>query len=109
MAAKAKAPSVEVISDRYWNAGQSWHYERIIKTATGQKLKVYIRRNAYMDQSQASGYALDAASPKWNLLVDIPIQLCNCKGASYVRTSEPKAPFMADADFIIKELLAILS
>lgn len=96
------------ISQRFFNADQSWHFERIVKHGK-LKMRVDIRRNAYDFQSWVRGYILDPVHMKWNLLVDRPIEGAKCEQANYVRTVESVAPFEADAASVLKELTDLVS
>ena len=62
----------QLISERFYNESQSWHYERILNV-DGRKYKVYIRRNAYDSHSYLHGYCFDINTTSWQLLVEQPI------------------------------------
>jgi hypothetical protein len=50
MAAK-KIPGMKIISERTWDAEQSWWLERIWENPDGRRMKVVARHNAYAFQS----------------------------------------------------------
>lgn len=95
------------ISKRVWNTDQSWYYERVFCTERRNKLRVYIRRNAYDSQSYAKGYVYDESSHEWKQIVSIPITQCQCKKVNYVLPASA-ADFAADDKVITDELLQIV-
>lgn len=94
------------ISQRFYNARQSWIYEQIVAIGP-RRLRILIRRNAYDEQSYLRGYALDPEKLAWNLLVDRPIEGAACKSVSYIDAANQR-PFDLDAEDVLKELQAIL-
>jgi hypothetical protein len=96
------------ISQQFYNAHQSWYFERIVKHGK-LKMRVDIRRNAYDFQSWVRGHIFDPVHMRWNLLVDRPIEGAKCAGANYVSTFEDIKPFEADAESVLKELNELVS
>lgn len=96
----------KVISEQFYNQNQSWYYVRIIEKDS-HKMKVFIRRNAYDNQSCAQVERWDGT--KWQFVYDKPIMECQCKVVSYVQTDAKKDKFSLDADELLKTAIQIVS
>lgn len=59
------------MTQKAWHAEQSWYYEALWE-ASGEKLRLRIRRNTYDFQSYAIIEIYDPAQRKWNDLAAIP-------------------------------------
>lgn len=98
------------ISTKFFNQGQSWNYERIVKCAvrgTPASLKVVIRRNAYDEQSYGRTYLWDGH--KWENVVDYPIGFLKCKSVSYVAQKPSEKLFEEDFETLLGDALLILN
>lgn len=95
------------ISELFYNQDQSWHYEKIVRFGNFSRLKVYIRRNAYDNQSFVKGYVLKDS--QWNLIVARPIETARCKETSYLGNSKGSiCLFREDAGDVLDLLIEIL-
>ena len=75
------------LSERTWQASQSWYYEAIWEMTAGDtttKLRIDIRRNAYDEQSHAYVWAWHPQDLKWNHLRSIPVEALACLPITYV-------------------------
>jgi len=99
------------ISERVWNANQSWYYERTVRCSvtpdhSPDTLRISIRRNAYDDQSSAE---VERWTPDgWKSVVWQAIQFCECKGLSYAKDGVRASDFHNDGIALLKEALAVL-
>ena len=97
-----------IISERCYNQDQSWYYERTAKFESptqSVKLKVYIRRNAYDEQSCALVHLWSGQG--WNLIVTAPISECLCKDVDWIDKNVKPSFFTADCNRLIVEALKI--
>ena len=108
------------ISKRTWNASQSWHYEELLEipTATGvAKIRIYIRSNAYDEQSSGVAERWDGA--RWQQITHRSgVELASRHGqmgskrpvsyTSSTLSAAALAAFAADRDSLLKEAKAIL-
>ena len=97
------------ISERVYNADQSWYFERTVtatKNAKKVKLQVNIRRNAYNDQSYAR--VKRWSGTEWKNVVDAPITECECKSITYVDRLPATGLFKDDADRLLQEAIQIV-
>ena len=107
-------PGVTTVSERVWNAGQSWHYQwtvrcalvRLGATSCERTLRVRIQRNAYDDQSSAIVEAWSGT--RWEGVVTAPITECECRSVSYVTKGVAAAAFHADAKRLLAEALEVI-
>jgi len=93
------------ISERVWNAGQAWNFQRTVATRHGN-LRTTIRRNAYDDQSWSKVERWDG--DKWQEVVTIPIEFLSCKTLSYVVRGITKKEFAADAKLLLDEAVKVI-
>ena len=97
---------MKTISERCYNLSQSWHYKHVV--AIGKlTFKVYIKRNAYDFQCEASVSVYDINSQKWNRIVSAPIAECECKKISYVQKNVQSSAFANDAKRLLNEAIEI--
>lgn len=96
----------KLISERIWNADQSWYFERTVQVGV-VKLKVKIRRNAYNDQSYARVERWNGE--EWKIVVTAPITECQCQSLSYVTRGVNLADFEKDYTRLLTEAVKIVS
>ena len=94
------------ISEKLYNANQSWCYDSIVKIDE-HKLRVSIRRNAYDSQSYCKISRWDGT--KWHFITSKPIEQCKCSDASYVVKKVNIKLFQMDAEELIKEATQVIS
>lgn len=93
------------ISERCWNANQSWRYEHTVRV--GQTvLRISICRNAYDFQSWGKVERWDGA--KWQQVVYKAIEFLRCSALSYAKPGATEADFSDDALDLEGEACAIL-
>lgn len=93
------------ISERFYNQSQSWFYERIVDSGS-YRFRVFIRRNAYDEQSFVRGYVFCSNTMQWNLIVDRPIIGAACEVSSYADKGR-KELYQQDSDNVLNELISI--
>lgn len=101
---------IKNISTKFFNQSQSWNYERIVKCAVRgapATLKVFIRRNAYDEQSYGRTYLWDGQ--KWENVVDYPISFLKCKSVSYVERKPSEKLFEEGFEVLLGDALLILN
>lgn len=100
---------MRTISERVWNARQSWNFERTVITDDWTKIRVRIVRNAYDHQSFAEAQLWNGEG--WVQVVCFPIACCLISRVSYVTPDGPRvrSAFAADAQRLLDEALAVLS
>ncbi len=98
----------ETISERFYNHGQSWVYERTVRVQ-GITFRATICRNSYDDQSYLRSHIFDDNACQWNLIVWMPIEGAACADTSYVQPEERagREYFEKDADVVLDEAYAI--
>lgn len=97
--------TTKTISERFYNQSQSWFYERIADSGS-HRFRVFIRRNAYDEQSFVRGYVFCSTALQWNLIVDRPIMGAACEASSYVDKGR-KELYQQDSDNVLNELISI--
>ena len=99
---------MKTISIRVWKRNSTaWHFERIVKTADNQKLKVVIVRDAYDCQSLATVSRWDGE--KWQYVNGKSIEECACRNISYVDENVSDKNFNADYQDLLKIAIEIVS
>ena len=98
------------ISERTWNANQSWNYEWLGK-AGSHSVRVVIRRNAYDDQSFAKVDRFDGSA--WKTIVSKAITFCECVELSYTdkrkgATERATDLFIDDRESLLREARLLL-
>lgn len=103
----AYSDNFELISHQFYNADQSWNFEKIINVGKA-KLRIHIRRNSANHQSFVRGYLF--GNSQWNLIVDRPIETAACKSVSYVNPEKTvkKELFELDFESVFFELIKII-
>ena len=96
----------KTISERVFNADQSWYFERIILLPNTDKVKINIRRNAYDFQSWARVSRWNGE--EWKNVVDAPITEFNCHKISYVDKGITTKHFDEDAGKLLMEAMKIV-
>lgn len=97
----------EELTNKMWNAQQSWYNERLIKLG-GTRLKVSIRNNAYSEQSYARVARFDGT--KWLPLVGIahPLWPDDAQKVCYVTRKIRSSEFDALVSALLAEALMVL-
>jgi len=104
------------IQNDFYNESQSWVLEQVtlhegihpvFADATHVLLKVYIRRNAYDNQSQ--GEVRYWNGDAWSSVISRPIQMLECERVSYVDKDPSPTPFSKDANHLRSLALQVVA
>ena len=113
---KSKPPKTKkIISQSFYQQGQSWQMVGIYEQQNGLRLRVHIKRNAYDEQSFAKLEVFSQTEKKWNLVHSKPIQQCACRETSYVLSPEEferrghDDMMLVDRDLLVKVANEILN
>jgi hypothetical protein len=67
------------LKERFWRHGTSdMKYERTVCHSGGQKLRVSIRRNSYLHQSEAMVHLWVPAAGGWVTVINVPVGELEC-------------------------------
>jgi len=91
------------LTQKVWNAHQSWYYESLILLEDGTKVKVQIRRNAYDFQSFAQVSFFDQTTFKWREVAETPHPQMKCLNISYVQRGITAKDFEEDEALLLSE------
>lgn len=98
-----KNSSTTIIENREFRGRQSRNLIRIVKTATGHKLRICIKRDSYDFQSYARIELWSDTEGKWNLVHSIPYVEMACVRAAFEGKMEEDAAELLRIALLIVE------
>lgn len=107
---------METITERIWNANQSWCIERVVRVPSSngwRTLKAEVRRNPYNFQSAARVHQLNTETGEWTEVLDRHITELPAASVSYVMSEEHHpgrvhGPLQTSCSILLREACDLL-